>query len=53
MSKHANWNVIKRQILRLCLRNKKALKYNDDDNCSWCTWNGPQSLGKGTRRIGN
>ena len=24
-----------------------------DINCSWCTWNGPQELGKETRRIGD
>ena len=24
-----------------------------DTNCSWCTWNGPQKLGKGTGGIRN
>ena len=29
------------------------LKGDGNTNCSWCTWNGPQKLGKGTGRIGN
>ena len=24
-----------------------------DTNCSWCTWNDPQRIGKGTRRLKN
>ena len=26
---------------------------NDDTNCNWCTWNGPQKLGKGVGRVEN
>ena len=24
-----------------------------DTNCNWCTWNNPQWIGKGNRRLGN
>ena len=26
---------------------------DDDTNCTWCTLNNPQSIGKGTGRLGN
>ena len=33
---------------------KKLQNMSDSDtNCSWCTWNGPQRLGKGTERNEN
>ena len=31
----------KRQILRSCQRNEKAMKY-ESEGCNWCTWNDPQ-----------
>ena len=26
---------------------------DDETNCSWCTWNNPQRIGKGTGKFGN
>ena len=33
----------------------KAVEHEDggDTHCNWCTWNGPQRLGKGAGRVGN
>ena len=44
-----------REILGVCQRKKKAAEYESDGDtsCKWCTWNGPQSFGKGTGRTGN
>ena len=35
------------------LKNAVALVGNSDTSYCWCTWNGPQRLGKRTGRIGN
>ena len=28
-------------------------EHDSDTNCNCCAWNDPQSIGKGTRRLGN
>ena len=42
-------------ILRPCLYTKKAVGHKGDGNtnCSWCTWNSLQMIGKKTGRIGS
>ena len=44
-----------RQILGSCLRVEKVMghKSDDDNNSSWCRWNGPQISGKETRETGD
>ena len=34
-------------------KNKKTMEHegDGDTNCNWCTWNNPQKIGKGTRRL--
>ena len=41
-----------RQVLILCRRTKKVVEHegNDDNNCKWRTWNGPD---KEAGRVGN
>ena len=43
----------KRQLLRPCQRTEKAVEHetDGDTNCNWCTWNGPQRIGKRTGRV--
>ena len=44
-----------KRLLEPCQRTYKTVKHkgDDDTNYSWCTWDGPQSLGKGTRKSRN
>ena len=45
------WNENKRQTnIRPCQITKKLVEHeqDNDNNCSWCTWNGSQMLGKGS-----
>ena len=44
-----------RQVLRHCLRTKKAVEYerDDDTNCNWHASNDYQKLGKKNQRTGN
>ena len=49
-------NQTARQILGPSQRTKKkktAVEHVGNTNCSWCTWNSPQKLGKVGGRIGN
>ena len=41
-----HWEEVKSQVLKLCLRTKKAVERegDGDTNCSWCTWNGPKEF---------
>ena len=43
------------KILDLARELKKSVEHlgDDDSDCSWCTWNGLQNLGKRTGKIGN
>ena len=44
-----------REIFRFCQIAEKPVEResNGDTNCSWCTWNSSQRLGKETGGIGN
>ena len=37
------------------MRAKEAIEHvgDGDTNCSWCTWNDPKRIGKGTGGLGN
>ena len=45
----------KRKLLWPCQRKKKAVEHerDGDTNCSWCIWNDPQRLRKGSGRVWN
>ena len=40
------------KYLDLARELKKLWKHDSSTSCSWCTWNGPQWLGKETGRTG-
>ena len=42
-----------KEIFGSCPRTKKSVKHEGDTIYKWSTWNGPQKLGKKTRRIGS
>ena len=45
----------KRQVIRRCLRAKKAVEHESDSdtNCDWHTWNDPQRVRKRAGWVGN